>query len=90
MNDRRIITTRDCGDDCDESCRGNCGAIPIIGATNDDDMLFKPGAMVMSKLTGEKLMVLKTEPDCPVTYIVRTKEYQMVQMFEFEIVGLEE
>ena len=83
MSDRRIFFP---------GCGGNCdgGGIPLIGGSSDADILFKQGDIVVSKLTGEKLMVLKSEPDQPITYVVRTGTYQMVQVFEFEIQALNE
>jgi hypothetical protein len=95
MNDRRIYVPGvpdECENDCGSRCGGGCGggAIPIVGSDNDVDVLFRPGDFVKSKLTKDKLMVLKVEPDSPVTYIVRTNTYQMAQMFEFELEALDE
>ena len=94
MSNFRIINRRDGDDDgCGSGC-GDCG-----GACNtsrliqnpiediDEDLLFKPGTMVRSKLTGEELMILKAEPDSPVSYLCRTPKYEMIRMFDFELNG---
>jgi hypothetical protein len=76
-----------CGGNCGGNCGGGCGGIPVIGGARE---LFRPGDMIKMKLTDEVVMVLKAEADDPITYIVRTKTYQMVQLFEFEVEAIEE
>lgn len=92
MSDFRIINRRDESDDCEDGCSscssfGGCSSrvIPQPTAQDDEEMLFKPGTMVISKLTGDRLMVLKAEPDNPVSYVCRTPKYEMVRIFDFEL-----
>ena len=88
MSDFRIVDRRSEGSEdeqpqehCGDGCNGCHTQVPCV---NEDD-LFRPGMIVESVFTGEQLMVIKAEPDNPVSYVCRTKKLEMVRMFEFEL-----
>ena len=65
---------------CESECCGKCES-----HTLDNNTIYSPGTIVKSLLTGENVMVLKFETDPEPSYVVRNKNYQMVQMFVFEL-----
>jgi hypothetical protein len=90
MSDSRIILPYGNGSGGDEECGGECGG---CGGCSGDNQVstagteFKPGDVVMSKLTGQKLMVLEVGQNKVgnMMYVVRANDFQAHQLFDFEV-----
>jgi hypothetical protein len=97
MSDSRIILPFGNGSNEDESCGGcgqcgGCGNPQTQSVQGNEESMFAPGTVVMSKLTGQKLMVLESGQNKmgSMMYVVRSYDYQAHQLFDFEVEALEE
>ena len=86
MSEITVVDRRGNYDEVEEECSGGCeGCGGCLPQPTNDDSALTPGTFVVSKLTGQKLMLIKAEPENPPSYIVRTRDYQLVRLFDFEL-----